>query len=55
LEPEKFVGVGPNSCGARSNPLTRTQLGLGAFLAWDSECKDTMAPTPLGKGLGGGD
>jgi len=33
LEYEKFVGVGLNSCGARSNPLTRTQLGLGAFLA----------------------
>ena len=25
---------------------------LGAFLAWD-ECKDTMAPAPLGKWLGG--
>jgi len=33
LKFEKFVGVGPNSCGARGNPLTRTQLGLGAFLA----------------------
>jgi len=48
------MGVGPNSCGARSNPLTRTQLWLGAFLAWDSEYKDTMAPAPLHKGLGGG-
>jgi len=33
LKSEKFVGVGPNSCGVRSNSLTRTQLGLEAFLA----------------------
>jgi len=33
LESKEFVGVGPNSCGARSNPLTRTQLALRAFLA----------------------